>query len=123
MRLIARAGSLSVSTVGGLGGGWGSRLSARSYGPEVPGLGSRGLGFCSALQVNPAGQVGCRLGGLGVGWPALSLSKEDLMLENLKRGGGLKSGGEATRVETPLKVTAALGVQKRPRDLGRRRPA
>lgn len=52
MKLLTRAGALSVSTAGGLGKGLESRWSARSYGPELPGLGPLGAGLRSALQLN-----------------------------------------------------------------------
>ena len=97
MKLLTRAGSLSVSTAGGLGEGLESRWSAKPYGPELPGLGPLGAGLRSALQLNPGGQLGSRLGGSGFGRPAHALSRGDLMQENVQRERGLESRDEATR--------------------------
>lgn len=81
--------------------GLGSSLSARWCGPEVPGLGSRGLGLLSVLQLNSEAKRAGRLGGSGVGGPAHATSRRDLTPENAKEGEGLRAevkrlGGESS---------------------------
>lgn len=128
MKLLSRAGSLSVSTAGGHGERLGSSLWARWCGPEVLGLELRGLGLLSALQPNSAGQVVCKLGGSGIGGPARATSGRDLTPGNLKRKGkGLESGGEATRWRDLWRSLLHLGARGGNRESwgagGRRRPS
>lgn len=60
----------------------------------MPGLGSRGLGLLSVLQLNSAAKWAGRLGASGVGGPAPAISRRDLTPGNPKAGEGLRAAAK-----------------------------